>query len=122
MYKTLTPTPGQFCETRALSAEDLLHLEHLRYAPIIVQRRLTGLDIRVTVVGSSQFVASVKPQVPEAATDWRMDLAAKWSPYPLDPDTARKLHELLEDLGLHYGCVDLRLDEDGQPHFLEVNP
>jgi hypothetical protein len=28
----------------------------------------------------------------------------------------------LTELELQYACVDLRLDADGIPHFLEINP
>lgn len=122
VYKALTPTPGTFRETRRLGPQDLADLQSLSFAPIIVQRRLTGIDLRVTVLGRRQFAAAARPALPEASTDWRLDLACRWEPYQLDPLTSRQLRELLNALGLHYGCVDLRLDDAGRPHFLEVNP
>lgn len=122
VYKTLTPTPGTFRETRRLRSEDLSDLRTLSLAPIIVQRCLTGRDLRVTVMGRRQFAAAARTDRPEALTDWRLDLTCRWEPYALDPQTSRQLRGLLTALGLHYGCVDLRLDDDGAPYFLEVNP
>jgi len=122
VYKTLTPTPRRFIETRRLTAADLEELASLSLAPVIVQRRLTGLDVRLTVVGNRQFAAAVRSDRVEAATDWRMDLTLQWQPYVLDADVGARARRLLTELDLHYGCVDLRLDADGTPHFLEVNP
>lgn len=122
VYKTLTPTPGTFRETRRLRQEDLSDLRYLSLAPIIVQRCLTGVDLRVTVMGRRQFAAVARTDRPEAAIDWRVDLTCRWEPYVLDPQISRRLRDLLTALGLHYGCIDLRLCEDGVPYFLEVNP
>jgi hypothetical protein len=121
VYKTLTPAP-RFVETRRLTAADLESLPSLSLAPVIVQRRLAGVDVRLTVIGSRQHAAVARTELPEAETDWRVDLTLQWQPYELDPDVGARVRRLLTELGLHYGCIDLRLDADGTPHFLEVNP
>jgi hypothetical protein len=122
VYKTLTPTPARLTETRQLTAADLQYLPALCLAPIIVQRRLAGVDVRLTVIGSRQYAAVARTERPEAAVDWRLDLTLQWQPYALDRELGTRVRQLLNELGLHYGCVDLRLDESGTPHFLEVNP
>jgi hypothetical protein len=121
VYKTLTPAP-RFVETRRLTAADLESLPSLSLAPVIVQRRLAGVDVRLTVIGPRQYAAVARTEMPEAETDWRIDLTLQWQPYALDADVGARVRDLLTELGLHYGCVDLRLDADGAPHFLEVNP
>lgn len=122
IYKTLTPTPDQFRETRHLTEEDLCHLDTLRHAPIIVQERIQGLDVRINVFGGKVFAASVQSDLPEAKTDWRLDLTCKWESYKLSRDLQLQLRSFLTQLGLHYGCIDMRVQPDGRHIFLEVNP
>ena len=40
----------------------------------------------------------------------------------IDTELATALRSLLRALGLHYGCVDMRVQPDGRNIFLEVNP
>jgi len=51
-----------------------------------------------------------------------MNLDIKYATHQLPPDTATKLHELMNRLGLVYGAIDLRLTPDGRYVFLEINP
>jgi hypothetical protein len=122
IYKTLTPISDRFCETRRLIEEDLSHLDKLCHAPIIVQERIQGFDVRINVIGSQVFAASVKTNIREAQTDWRLDLACKWEEYELNSNVKFALRSLLSELGLHYGCIDMRVQPDGRNVFLEVNP
>jgi hypothetical protein len=122
VYKPLSPPPNTFRETRLLTEADLPELNRLFLAPIIVQQRLRGLDLRVTIIEGQPFAAVARTDLPEAATDWRVDLALKWERYELDTSVSAQLRTLISTLGLHYGCADLRLDDEGPPYFLEVNP
>jgi hypothetical protein len=122
VYKSLTPTPSTFRETRPLTEADLPDLHSLSLAPIIVQQRLHGANLRVTVMGRRQFAAIALVDCPEAVFDWRVDLKCRWEPYTLEPALSQRIQDLLIALGLHYGCVDLRFDDSGEPYFLEVNP
>lgn len=122
IYKTLSPPPGTFRETRPLTTADLLEIDRLSLAPIIVQKRLRGRDLRVTIFDDQLFSAVSHSDLPEAATDWRVDLALTWERHQLDPSVSIQLVALMSALGLRYGCVDLRFDDDGPPYFLEVNP
>jgi hypothetical protein len=122
VYKSLTPTPSPCRETRPLTEADLPDLHSLSLAPIIVQQRLHGANLRVTVMGRRQFAAIALVDCPEAVFDWRVDLKCRWEPYTLEPALSQRIQDLLIALGLHYGCVDLRFDDSGEPYFLEVNP
>lgn len=98
----------------------------MRAMPIILQREIPKrLDIRVTVVGSQVFAASIDSQRdPETTVDWRRTAT---------PDLPHAVHELphslsercvalTAQLGLRFGAIDLVLDTAGRYWFLEINP
>jgi glutathione synthase/RimK-type ligase-like ATP-grasp enzyme len=123
VYKAFTSPFHQVAETRMLFEEDLVHLEMLRHAPIIVQEKIDkGLDIRVNVFGDQVFAASVTTRAPHAELDWRLDLTATWQEHTLPGEICDQLTLLLRKLRLHYGCVDMRQKPDGGYVFFEVNP
>ena len=123
IYKVFTSPFWTFSETRLLTKEDLKDLDKLRHAPIIVQEKIEkGRDIRVNIFGDKIFAASVKTRVPGAELDWRLDLTAKWEEHILPNVMGNRLRLLLDNLGLHYGCIDLIQQPDGAYMFLEVNP
>jgi hypothetical protein len=118
VHKTLTTLPGRLLETRRWEAEDVERLDDLEAAPTILQSRIGGLDIRVTVFGDRSFAASI--ETPEL--DSRLDGDAPHRIHELPPDVERRLLELMGQLGLAYGAIDLKLSEEGEYVFLEVNP
>lgn len=123
IYKPFTAPFWTMSETRPLAAEDLDDLDTLRHAPIIVQQKIErGLDVRVNIFGDAVFAAAVETHVAEAALDWRMDLTATWREHHLPDNVAASLERLLADLGLQYGCIDMRQQPDGEYTFFEVNP
>lgn len=123
IYKPLTAPSWIFAETRMLTAEDIAHLDMLRHAPIIVQEKIEkGVDVRVNIFGAAVFAAELSATIPEANLDWRIDCTAQWHNHSLPEEVADKLKELLRALNLHYGCIDLRQQPDGQYRFFEVNP
>ena len=123
IYKAFTAPSEQLAETRTLAPEDLKHLVQLRHAPMILQEKIEkGLDVRVNVFGESVFAASVTINRPEANLDWRLDLTSTWQEHGLPDGVAKQLTQLLRQLGLQYGCIDLRQRPDGAYVFLEVNP
>lgn len=123
IYKPLTAPSWTFTETRILMEADLAHLDRLRHAPIIVQEKIEkGVDVRVNVFGDAVCACEVKTSVPQAELDWRVDMTAQWYDHDLPEDIADKLIALLRALNLHYGCIDLRRQPDGEYRFFEVNP
>ena len=102
------------------------HVSRLAVAPATFQPLLRKKsDIRVTIVGERVFSAEICSQSDkDASIDWRRTS---------DPDLPHKRHalphtlekcllEYMQCLGLHYGAIDLVLDETGDYWFLEVNP
>ena len=123
IYKPFASPSWTFSETRLLTKEDLKDLDKLHHAPIIVQEKIEkGMDVRVNIFGEAIFAADVNTRVPAAELDWRIDLTAKWKEHNLPDAIGRQLILLLNNLGLHYGCIDLRQQPDGNYKFFEVNP
>lgn len=98
----------------------------IRAAPVILQREIAkAADLRVTVVGDRVFAAAIDSQdQPEAIVDWRRG-ASRNLPHreiSLPPDVVGKCTDLVAELGLTYGAIDLVEDRGGDYWFLECNP
>jgi len=106
---------------------DLLDDPHaLSLAPCIFQELIPkACDVRVTIVGDRVFTAEIESQSDEAARiDWRRttnpDLPHRRAELPPVVQTA--LLDLVRQLGLHFGAIDLVRTPDDRYVFLEVNP
>jgi MvdD family ATP-grasp ribosomal peptide maturase len=113
--------------TNPVSAEDLEHLDGLKFCPMTFQELLPKeVELRVTIVGKQVFCAAVDSQKLDTAKfDWRKEglaLMDAWYPYSLPPEVAAKLLRFMEYFGLNYGAIDIIVTSDGRYVFLEVNP
>ncbi|CAI9411735.1 hypothetical protein AESSP_02710 [Aestuariimicrobium sp. T2.26MG-19.2B] len=115
-----------------------LDLQGLELAPSIFQETVAvAEDIRVTIVGPHCFAASVRSAPSEAlghhhvggATRIRDSRFGHYSgagvviePWSLPEEVAKKCVALTNKLGLNFSAIDLIVDDDGQYHFLELNP
>ncbi|GAA0579690.1 MvdC/MvdD family ATP grasp protein [Streptomyces crystallinus] len=88
-------------------------------APTCFQRRVDKVaDLRVTVIGETQFWARI-----EAEQDWRFDDATPpWQPAPEPSSLAPKVSSFMRAYGLTYGAFDFAVDRAGESWFLECNP
>lgn len=113
-----TPRGVEFVSTAVVDQELLDSDEVLALSPSIYQECVPGnRHLRISVVGDRCDAAMI-----EASTlDWRMDLNIPFSPYLLDGDLQRQLRVTLRELGLVMGIFDVKLTDDDEPVFLEVN-
>lgn len=115
---------GRF--TELVGTRDVGFAAGLRRCPIIVQPYISkAVELRVTVVGSRVFAAEIHSQESNRARiDWRRhDL--RMTPHRVHqlPDTtAERCLDLVQQLGLCYGAIDLIRTPDGRYLFLEINP
>jgi hypothetical protein len=110
--------------TRRVTARDGWLRRRLRAGPAIVQERVEGLDLRVTVVGGEVFAMSMDARAgdpDDVRLEWEK-VAATAQPTALPDDLRRRLLALMRALGLRYGAIDLRRRRGGGHAFLEVNP
>ncbi|MGC1953492.1 MAG: hypothetical protein WA970_13180 [Gammaproteobacteria bacterium] len=113
-----TPRGIEFVTTAVVSQE-LLDSDHvLALVPSIYQECVPGKrHLRISVVGERCDGALIESNT----LDWRIDLNVPFSPYPLDSDLEQRLRATLRQLGLVMGIFDVKLTDNDEPVFLEVN-
>lgn len=118
---------GETCWTPYTSVltEQALVADHLlRAAPGIYQELLPKAhELRVTVLGEHVFGARILSQETQTGRlDWRRSYhELRIEPCSLPEDLAQSCRDLLDRLGLVFGCFDFVVTPDGRFVFLEVN-
>ena len=114
-----TPRGVEFVSTAVVSQELLENDDSLGLAPTIYQECVPGgRHLRISVIGERCDAALIESEI----LDWRTDLTIPFSRYPLGDDLQRRLQVILRELGLAMGVFDLKLIDNDEPVFLEVNP
>ena len=112
--------------TSALHQSDLDDLGGLALAPVIFQEQVEkSSDVRVTVVGNEVFAAEILSQDRASSkVDWRAtdDPNLEHREHELPPSLARRCRQLVSQLGLSFGAIDLALTPSGAYVFFEINP
>jgi len=123
VHKAMTAPRNAFVDTRRWQETDRAALHQLLVAPAIFQALIEGpIDVRATIVGQEIYAAAIRTEQSRAGLDSRLDLDVPTTPYEIQGDVARQLHALMTALGLTFATIDLKIDEAGQLHFLELNP
>lgn len=123
VFKAFLASIEEWRETRLVEAEDLQRLTLLRYAPVIFQEYIPGVDLRITMVGRQVFAAEIDARQSSYPVDMRMVIGeGRVQAVDLPAALQDKLLALQQRLGLMYGAIDMRRSDDGEYHFLEVNP
>jgi glutathione synthase/RimK-type ligase-like ATP-grasp enzyme len=123
VFKPFLASIEEWRETRLVGEADLQRLDLLRLAPVIFQRYVPGVDLRITIVGRRLFAAAIDARQTSYPVDMRMVVGEGVNgPAELPAPVQRALLALMDRLGLRYGAVDMRRSDDGEHHFLEVNP
>lgn len=98
---------------------EMLVDDHIRISPAIYQEYVPGRDhLRVCVFGTEVHTALLRTE----AVDWRYPLQGEVRPYTLDDHTGAQVVAACVALDLKMGIIDMKLDSDGRPVWLEVNP
>ncbi len=111
-----------FGYTQFTTVGELLDAE-ISSAPVIVQEALRNkLDLRVTVVGTQLFCASIMEDRQPIQGDWRRSKdRASFMSCDLPCEIGEKCVQLAQAMGLAFGAIDLAVD-GGDFYFLEINP
>lgn len=119
IIKPVATPRGVEMTTTAVVSQELLDCDDvLALTPAIYQECIPGTrHLRISVLGERCDAALIEAE----ALDWRYDLNIPFSPYRLDSGLERQLGAILRELGLVMGVFDLKLTDDGEPVFLEVN-
>ena len=123
VHKAMTSPRNAFVDTRQWKETDRSALDQLLIGPAIFQDLVDGpVDIRATIVGQEIYAAAIGTAQSRAGLDSRLDLDVPISVYELPRETAGRLQKLMAALGLTFATVDLKVDNAGDLHFLELNP
>lgn len=128
IHKVLGTSPEQrFLATKRWSETDAGALEQLHKTPVLFQQEITGAkDLRVTVMGDRLFAAAFDSTYAinheGIWIDNRLNLDVPYTEYKLPAAIQAGILATMRTLGLVFGTVDLKIDESGQPIFLEINP
>lgn len=123
VFKAFLAAIQEWRETRLVEQEDLDRLDLVRYAPVIFQEYVPGVDLRITMIGDDIHAAEIDVRNTSYEVDMRMVVGegiVKAVTLPLD--VADKLRRLQHRLRLVYGAIDMRRTDQGEHVFLEVNP
>ncbi len=106
--------------TQPLHAEHLTdeHMDNLRFAPVTIQQRIVGTDIRV-------FVADEQVEACEIQTnhlDFRDDNDPCIIPVRLPAEVTEACVRIARSLHLIWTGIDLRRTPDGRYFYFEANP
>lgn len=124
IFKSFLATEMAWGETRPLKKEHFALMDSVKLAPVIFQRYIApAKDLRITVVGKRIFAAEAIPSK-EYQYDWRLTSNTRWKTHALPQDIQENVQRLMQELGLEYGAIDMRLTEESDAvyYFLEINP
>jgi hypothetical protein len=103
----------------------LIDAADIASSPVLLQENITKRsEVRATVMGST-ILAYQKtfPSRSDLDVDWRfMHKSAVYEKFELPAEISKKCINLMNRLGIVFGCIDLLTNDDGIFYFLEVNP
>lgn len=89
--------------------------------PALQTKVIKQCDVRLTVVGSKMFAASVHP--PHGELDWRtVQEQAEYKPIDIPEAVTSSVYVYMGVQRLFYGAFDFAVDQDDRWWFLECNP
>jgi hypothetical protein len=121
IHKTISPPRHRFLATKKWTPSDREVLADLVLAPTIFQEVVTDCrELRITVIGDQVFAAEFRPR--GGLIDGRLDLDTPYRRHELPDEVAHRLVALVRRLGLVVSTIDMKLTDDGEYVFLELNP
>ena len=121
IHKVVKSPRDRFVGTQTWRPGDDAELKWLHLTPTIFQERIVApYELRITIVGQRIFAAEFP--VEAGVSDARVLLDVPYKPHQLPREIEALLLKLMDELGLQYGTIDMKLHEDGEYVFLELNP
>jgi len=119
IVKPVIGTAGPLMFTQFLNDPDKFDNNSYRVCPAIYQEYIPGKKhIRLNCFGDKSYAALIESE----KLDWRPDLNIPISNWVVPDDLHASVRSTLDLLGLEMGIVDLKLSQNGEVTWLEVNP
>ncbi|MGG6297880.1 MvdC/MvdD family ATP grasp protein [Leptolyngbya sp. AN02str] len=123
IFKAFVAVDGIWRETRRVRQEEKEFEKNIRFAPVIFQKYIEAVaDLRITIVGTQIFAAEADIKNRAYEEDVRLNSSIAYKSCTLPSDIEQKLLSLMNNLGLEYGAIDMRVTPEGEYVFLEINP
>jgi glutathione synthase/RimK-type ligase-like ATP-grasp enzyme len=121
VHKVVKTPRDRFVGTRKWHPSDEAELQWLYLTPTFFQEQIVApYELRITIVGRRIFAAEFA--VGSGVIDARSLLDTPFKEHRLPRETEALLLKLMDELGLQYGTIDMKLCENGEYVFLEINP
>ncbi len=116
--------------TKIIRDSDGLDYTHLNLDPYIFQQYIEpSYELRITVVGDKVFATKVFGKetdgVESGFRDWRFAHANDTfgaAAAEISPELEEQCRQLVKELKLQFGAIDIIVDKDKKAWFLEINP
>jgi glutathione synthase/RimK-type ligase-like ATP-grasp enzyme len=119
VIKAVRATPSSQLFTLKARPEHLESDAALRACPTIYQEYIPGRrHIRALCCGDDVHAVTIE----STDLDWRQNLDVPLTPVEVEPETKRRLAHVLQFMGLRMGVVDLKVDDECERVWLELNP
>jgi len=123
IFKRTGGGPGPASKTSFVTPDIIGRLDSIVDSPTTFQSYVEAtLDLRVIWIDGELWTVSIDSQRGASPEDSRFDNSVAFEQYALPHSVADRLSTLMNNLGLVYGAIDLRVGVDGEFYFLEVNP
>ena len=121
VHKTMSAPRHLFAATQRWQAGDERFLANLGIAPVMFQEEISGAcEIRATIVGDDVFAARIETDA--NTVDSRLRPDAPCDAWALPDQVCEAALRTMRSLGLVFGTMDLKIDDNGEYVFFEINP
>lgn len=123
IHKAMSAPSHRFLDTRLWNEEDRQYLPDLKLAPTMFQEYVTGVyDVRATVVGKEIFSVRITNLENSEMIDSRLNLDLPYEPFEIPGEIKDRILDFMEKMGLVFGTIDLKINDNGEYVFFEINP
>jgi glutathione synthase/RimK-type ligase-like ATP-grasp enzyme len=119
IYKSISGTRSI---VKRVDAKALEALPKIRFCPVQFQECITGVNVRVHVVGQQVFATRILSDAVDYRYATQEGKSSVLEPCELPDDIAQQCIELAHSLHLPFAGIDLMLADDGRTVCFEVNP
>jgi glutathione synthase/RimK-type ligase-like ATP-grasp enzyme len=111
-----------FIYSSVIKGSEIL-LSNLKVSPVVIQEYISPkTDVRVSVIANKVYAVKIVQNNMGIDGDWRLQKhGLSYIPIVLPNDIEQKCIQLVRDLGLAFGGIDL-IESEGNYYFIEVNP
>ncbi|WP_223560131.1 hypothetical protein [Chryseobacterium lathyri] len=109
--------------TNLVNEEHIENLNNFDLTPCIFQQYIEKeVELRITVIGENIFIAGVYSQTDEMSkVDWRKG-HLKFHTTTIPKNVEKMCLELVKELNIKFGAIDMIKDKNGNYIFIEINP